>query len=233
VVVFDGVLTSDVTAPLEVFGAAARKAWLTEFEVTTVSADADVDIVTEEGLRMRADVVLSQAGDFDVLIVPSSYSMTPLVRNRALIEFVRRNAQNATWIVSNCSGARILAEAGLLDGRRATTWAGGEAAFQHDYPRVQVQRDQNYVIDGRFLTSNGGLVSYQGALALLSRIAGPEMAAEVASDLQAQRMTGTPLPVCADPVSDALIGVGGVLAGLLLGLLGGAYLRQKKAAERA
>src|SRR5262245_55992056 len=124
VIVYDGVLTSDITAPLEVFGNAARKPWLHKIKVEAVAADGDLDILTEEGIKLKADRLLAEAPRYDAVIVPSRYRMDAVLGNRALIDFIRDQSKTAHWMASNCSGALVLAEAGVLDGKRATTWAG-------------------------------------------------------------------------------------------------------------
>lgn len=194
VIVYDGVLTSDITAPLEVFGNAARKPWLQKINVETVAADGDLDILTEEGIKLKADRLLAEAPSYDVIIVPSRYDMDTVLGNRALIDFIRNQSKTAAWMASNCSGALVLAEAGVLDGKRATTWAGGEASFQKKYPDVLVQHDINVVIDDGVLTSNGSVVSYEAAIALLAKLTSDELAAEVANDLQFKRVANAVLP---------------------------------------
>lgn len=194
VIVFDGVLTSDITAPLEVFGNAAKKPWLQKINVETVAADDDLDILTEEGLKLKADRLLAEASSYDVIIVPSRYDMDTVLGNRALIDFIRNQSKTADWMASNCSGALVLAEAGVLDGKRATTWAGGETSFQKKYPDVLVQHDINLVIDDGVLTSNGSIVSYEAAIALLAKLTSDEFAAEVANDLQFKRVANAVLP---------------------------------------
>src|ERR1700745_4464792 len=77
VIVYDGVLTSDVTAPLEVFENAARKPWLHKINVEAVAADGDLDILTEEGIKLKADRLLVEAPRYDAVIVPSRYGMAP------------------------------------------------------------------------------------------------------------------------------------------------------------
>ncbi|WP_198140891.1 DJ-1/PfpI family protein [Nitrosospira sp. NpAV] len=194
VIVYDGVLTSDITAPLEVFGNAAKKPWLQKINVETVAADGDLDILTEEGIKLKADRLLAEAPSYDVIIVPSRYDMDTVLGNRALIDFIRNQSKTADWMASNCSGALVLAEAGVLDGKRATTWAGGEASFQKNYPNVLVQHDINLVIDDGVLTSNGSVVSYEAAIALLAKLTSDELAAEVANDLQFKRVANAVLP---------------------------------------
>lgn len=194
VIVYDGVLTSDITAPLEVFGNAARKPWLQKINVEAVAADSDLDILTEEGIKLKADRLLAEAPRYDAVIVPSRYGMDAVLGNRALIDFIRDQSKTADWMASNCSGALVLAEAGVLDGKRATTWAGGEASFQKKYPDVLVQHDINVVIDDGVLTSNGSVVSYEAAIALLAKLTRDEFAAEVANDLQFKRVANAVLP---------------------------------------
>src|SRR3546814_11589942 len=93
--------------------------------------------------------------------------MDAVLSNRALIDFIRDQSKTVDWMASNCSGALVLAEAGVLDGKRATTWAGGEASFQTKYPDVLVQHDVNVVIDEGVLTSTGSIVSSEAAITFL------------------------------------------------------------------
>lgn len=188
ILVFDGVLTSDVTAPMEVFGAASRKSWFSDYEVKLINIIDAPLVTTEEGLRLQVDTDISRAPQLDVLVVPSAYNMKPLLTNTTLINFVRETAAKAEWIASNCSGAFVLAEAGLLDGRKATTWSGGEKRFQKAYPAVDVQFDQNYIVDDKFITSNGSLVSYQAAFALLEKLSSQRLSKTVQDALQYERL---------------------------------------------
>ena len=188
ILVFDGFLTSDVTAPVEVFGAATKKAWFSSYRVVLVSVGRNRSVVSEEGLRVTADRTIYDAPKLDVLLVPSAYGMDPLLRNRDLIGFIRTQAKSASWLASNCSGAFLLAAAGALDGKKATTWAGGEKSLADAYPAVKVQVDQNVVVDDRVITSNGGPVSYQAAFQLLARLSSDAFAREVAEQIQFDRL---------------------------------------------
>ena len=189
ILVYDGVLTSDVTAPLEVFGVASRLTWFSDYEPITISVSDKKFITTEEGLKIGVDAWIGDAPELDVLIVTSSYDMDPLIENKDLIRFIQGTSQIADWVASNCSGAYLLAEAGVLDGKKATTWAGGEADLQNHYPKVDVQLDQNVVVDGTVVTSNGSLVSYQAALQLLRLMSSESKAQEVADTLQYSRFS--------------------------------------------
>ncbi|UAB68753.1 DJ-1/PfpI family protein [Vibrio sp. SCSIO 43132] len=189
ILVYDGVLTSDVTAPLEVFGVASRLTWFSDYEAVTISVSDKPMITTEEGLKIGVDTWIGQSPEVDALIVTSSYDMDPLIENKVLIDYIASTSKKAEWMASNCSGAYLLAEAGLLNGKQATTWAGGERDFQRDYPKVKVLSDTNYVVDGNVLTSNGSLVSYQAALKLLNLMTSQSKAQEVADALQYSRFS--------------------------------------------
>lgn len=188
VLVFDGFLTSDVTVPIEVFGAATKKAWFSSYKVTVISTTKEKKVVSEEGLTIFADATIYDNLDLDVLIVPSSYNMGPLVGNADIVNFIKEQARKVKWMASNCSGAFLLGEAGVLDGKKATTWAGGEKGLQKAYPKALVQFDQNYVVDDKLITSNGGPISYQAAFALLEKLAGESSTNEVKEALQFARL---------------------------------------------
>jgi len=188
ILVFDGVLTSDVTAPIEVFGIASKQSWFSDYKTLVINVGQDKSVTTEEGIRLLVDATLQDQPSVDVLLMPSSYDMESLIENQDLISYIQKTAEGAEWMASNCSGAFVLAEAGVLEGKKATTWAGGESDLAKAYPNVNVQYDTNYVIDGNVITSNGSVVSYEAALALLEEMSSKSRAEEVKSALQMQRI---------------------------------------------
>lgn len=180
--------TSDVTAPIEVFGAATKKSWFSSYEVVLVSVTKDKTVLSEEGLRVVADTTIYDDLELDVLLVPSAYDMDDVLNNKELISFIEHQSQKASWMGSNCSGAFLLGEAGILDGKKATTWAGGEKSLAKAYPKIDVQYDQNVVIDSKVITSNGGPVSYQAAFELLARLSSEKFAKEISESIQFGRL---------------------------------------------
>jgi len=188
IVVFDGVLTSDVTAPIEVFGAASKKAWFSDYAVTVLSATQQKTITTEEGLTIVANATIYDQQEFDVVIVASAYDMDPVLDNDDLTHFIKTQAKEASWMASNCSGAFLLGQAGVLDGKRATTWAGGEKGLARAFPKAQVVFDQNVVVDQGLITSNGGPVSYQAAFTLLAKLSSEDFSNEISEAIQFNRL---------------------------------------------
>lgn len=188
ILVFDGVLTSDITAPVEVFGAASKKTWFSNYKVILIAATEKTQIVTEEGLVIVADTTIHEDISLSVLIAPSAYNMKPLLKDKQLISFIRNQGSKVKWVASNCSGSFLLSEAGLLDGKNATTWAGGESELQRKYPNLKVKHNTNVVVDKGVITSNGSVVSYQAALTLLAKLSSASLAQEVADSIQWQRL---------------------------------------------
>lgn len=189
IIVFDGFLTSDVTAPIEVFGAATSTEWFSDYEVVLISTTKRLNVKSEEGLSVIADSTIYETLELDVLMVPSAYDMTPFLSNSDLVSFIASHGNKASWIASNCSGAFLLGEAGLLNGKKATTWAGGEAELAKAYPEIHVQYDQNVVVDGRIVTSNGGPISYQASLALLEKMSSADHAQAISNQIQFPRLS--------------------------------------------
>lgn len=189
ILVYDKVLSSDVTAPAEVFGVATRKSWFSDYEVLLIGVERDVAVVTtEEGIRLTVDKTIYDNPELDALIVTSSYVMDTLFENKDLIKFLNAKAENTSWLASNCSGAFLYAHAGLLDGYTATTWAGGEKQLQREFPQINVIEDRNVVVDRNRISSNGGIPSYQGALVLLAKMSSERKAKEVFEAIQLNRL---------------------------------------------
>ncbi len=188
ILVFDGFLTSDVTAPIEVFGAATKKSWFSSYEVVVISATKNKTVISEEGLTVVADKTIYDNLVLDVLLVPSAYDMDDFIKDKNLIGFIKKQGELTSWMASNCSGAFLLGEAGILDGKKATTWAGGEKGLAESYPKIDVQFDQNVVMDNKVITSNGGPVSYQAAFTLLRLLSSEKFADEISQSIQFDRL---------------------------------------------
>jgi transcriptional regulator GlxA family with amidase domain len=179
ILVFDGALTSDITAPAEVFGSAAKQKWFSAYEVILIAVSKNKQIKTEEGLKIVADASIADNIRPDILIVPGAYDVAPQVKNKALIQYIRETAKTARWLGSNCAGAFILGAAGILDGHKVTTWHGGEKQLQKQYVRAKVQFNKNVVISENLVTSQGGIVSYDAAMFLLEQISSSENARKI------------------------------------------------------
>ncbi|WP_315983639.1 DJ-1/PfpI family protein [Aliamphritea spongicola] len=130
ILVFDGVLTSDITAPLEVFGVASRQSWFSDYTPVVIAVKDTDSITTEEGLMLKTDSWIGANPEVDVLIVPSSYDMDPLLDDPKLISYIRHTAESAEWMASNCSGSFLLGEAGILDGKKPPPGRAAKLTFR-------------------------------------------------------------------------------------------------------
>ena len=188
VLMYDDVLTTELTAPIDVFTK------LTEdgkqlFNVITIAESYDF-IVSEEGLKMFPDYILTNTPKLDILIVPSAYDMTLQVKNKNLVDFIKSQNNNTKYTVSNCAGASLIGESGIANGKKIVTWIGGGEDLQKNYPLLKVQDDKNvsYMEDGKFLSSNGNLVSYISSLELLEKLSNKKHRKFVESYLYLDRL---------------------------------------------
>ncbi|MFI1761134.1 GlxA family transcriptional regulator [Streptomyces sp. NPDC020800] len=162
-VLFDGVQSLDVTGPLEVFAGAEQHTPGT-YRIRTASLDGG-PVRTSSGLTLVPDEALTQASDPHTLLVPGGLgTRSPDPR---LTAWLRTHGPRARRLVSVCTGAVLLAAAGLLDGRRATTHWSYCDKLARDHPAVEVDPEPIYVRDGDVSTSAGVTSGIDLALALV------------------------------------------------------------------
>lgn len=180
VLAWDGFLTSEVVAPVEVLGAAVDRGLL-DAEVKVVAPEMG-PLRSAEGLHILPDVTIDDCPTLDVLVLSASAEMDGALSDAKIVDFVARQGKGARYLASNCSAAFLVGKAGLLAGRRVTTYRGGEEDLQAQFPEAEVSTD-DVVVDGGLISSSGEVVSYEAALTLLAELAGEQAAMEVAEDL--------------------------------------------------
>ncbi len=178
-VLFDGVQSLDVTGPLEVFAGAERHTPGT-YRIRTASLDGG-PVRASSGLTLVPDGALTEEPDPHTLLVPGGEgTRSPDPR---LTDWLRARGPRARRLVSVCTGAVLLAAAGLLDGRRATThWAHCDR-LARDHPAVRVDPEPIYVRDGHVSTSAGVTSGIDLALALVEEDLDRDVALAVARHL--------------------------------------------------
>ena len=188
IVIFDGVITSEVTAPVEVFGHVGERNGI-RYEVSLVAEKLDV-IKSNEGLKLTPDYTFDNSPSLDVLIVPSSYNVEASEKNSKVVNFVKDKGAKAEYLASNCAGAFIVGEAGLLDGKKMVTYVGGGVDLKKRFPKaiVQDEHKNTVFVDGKYISSNGVLVSYTSALKLLEMMNGKKVSNAVKADLYYDRL---------------------------------------------
>lgn len=184
IVAFEGVQMMDVTGPSEVLSAATllaeREGGTRGYDIEVVAPEAG-PITTVSGIRLVADGALRDVeGRIDTLLVAGGLGFDEVVRDAEVIEGVRNLAARSERIVSVCTGALLLAAAGVLEGRVATThwaWCDMLAGL---HPEVDVQPDPIFVRDDDVWTSAGVTSGMDLALALVADDLGQRLSHEVA-----------------------------------------------------
>lgn len=177
VVIADQAPLFEMSIPLSVFGIDRRDTGGPDYTVVPVAADGRAS--TTGGMRLSQLRPLSALDEAGIVIVPTWRHPADPVPAR-LLDALRRAHQEGAILVGLCLGAFVLAAAGLLDGRRATThwhWAG---LFQDTFPQVKVDPSVLYVDEGQVLTSAGTAAGLDACLHLLRRERGAGPAAAVA-----------------------------------------------------
>lgn len=180
--VLQHVYNSELMAPYDVFHHTRFHA-KPGMNVFTVSLDGKT-ITTFEGLRMQTDYGLANAPRIDVLVIPSAeHNMDSDLKNEELKTWIRKTASNARYVVTLCDGAFMLANTGLLNGKKATTFPTDVSKFRELFPKVDTLENYSFVQDGKFLTSQGGAKSYDVAMHLVDLIYGERVAAGIGRGL--------------------------------------------------
>lgn len=175
ILVFDGVQIIDYTAPYEVFGQAG-------FDVYTVSPDGG-PVTTAMDMHVTPHLSIEDAPRPDVVLVPGG-DIGAVMADERVIAWIRETAGSAEHVLSVCTGAFLLAEAGLLDGARATTFHRALDDLATDFPAIDVVRGVRFVDNGKVVTAAGLSAGLDAALYLVEEIRGSEAARNLADHLE-------------------------------------------------
>jgi transcriptional regulator GlxA family with amidase domain len=183
VLTYPAVQLLDVTGPVQVFASAndlAVEAGGTRPYLLKVVAQSSEDATSSAGVALAAAPLTRGGETLDTLLVAGGEGAESAAENPVLVEWVRQRASRARRVASVCTGAFLLAAAGLLEGRRAATHWKYCAKFAQRFPDVRVEPDPIFVRDGPFWTSAGVTAGIDLALALVEEDLGRSMALAVA-----------------------------------------------------
>jgi transcriptional regulator GlxA family with amidase domain len=173
----------DVAGPLESFSLAERLAGAPAYDLRLLSVAGGM-VRSSSGVALPTDKLAAFARRrIDTLIVPGGYGVLDAAADRRLVRWVRRHAPRARRAGSVCSGTFVVAEAGLLKGRRAATHWSRCDALARRFPDLAVERDAIFVRDGAIFTSAGVTAGIDLALALIEEDLGRDIAMQVARHL--------------------------------------------------
>jgi transcriptional regulator GlxA family with amidase domain len=185
--VYDDVEVLDVAGPFEVFSVATRvaareRADALPFEVVLLSRDG-TPVVARNGFVMTPHVALSEARALDVAIVPGGVHDS-VEADPTVTAWVRSAAHEAEVVASVCTGAFVLAAAGLLDGLEVTTHREDAPTLAARYPALEVRTDRRWIDHGRVATAAGISAGIDLALHLVGRLADPGLARATAHQME-------------------------------------------------
>lgn len=183
ILLFNEVEVLDFAGPFEVFSICSNANQQKLFNVFTLSEQAEVR--ARNGLVVNSHYHLDTAPDIDILVIPGGLGAETIeMYNQPLLQWILKRHQHSQMTFSICTGAFILAEAGLLNGLKATThWMDIERLTQ-DYPQIEVLSDVKYVDEGHIITAAGISSGINASLYLISKLHGVEIAQHTAKRME-------------------------------------------------
>jgi len=185
---FDDVEVLDFAGPFEVFSTASRLQSRLHplspapFEVVTI-ADEKRTVQARGGLNVMPDFEITTHPQLDVLVIPGGIVTAELKRER-IIEWIARMASASQLTASVCTGAFLLGQAGLLNGKKATTHWEDIDDLRAMFPEIDVQAEMRWVDTGQVVTSAGISAGIDMSLYLVSRLASQDLAVKTARQME-------------------------------------------------
>jgi transcriptional regulator GlxA family with amidase domain len=188
ILVFPDVEVLDFCGPFEVFSVtrlneAARRDEPSPFEVLLVAEQAGT-VVTTGGMKVTPDHTLASCPPLDVLVVPGGWGTRKEIKNEKLLAWIKARAGQVETLTSVCTGSMLLGQAGLLDGRHATTHWRSLQWMRESFPAVTVEEKLHVVEDGNVLTSAGISAGIDMALRVVARYHGETVARNSARNME-------------------------------------------------
>ncbi|MFB4166845.1 DJ-1/PfpI family protein [Virgibacillus sp. JSM 102003] len=154
------------------------------FEVYTIT-EKGMKIVTHSGIKVEPDFSIDLSPELDILIIPGGplRAVQAIAKNQKIIDWINTH-KNIEYLCSVCTGAYILGETGLLDGKKVTTHHLALKMLREKYPDIQVLSDRKVVQDGNIISSGGVSSGINMALYLVEQILGESTANRTAKTIE-------------------------------------------------
>lgn len=185
ILLFNEVEVLDFAGPFEVFSLAEYPDTKEKvFQVATIS-ERDEILSARNGLKVKADFNYDNHPPLDVVIIPGGYGAEKIeVKNPVTLTWIRRVAAKTPLVASVCTGAFLLAKAGVLTDLEVTTHHLDQADLQREYPALKVLTDRKYIDAGKIVTSGGISAGIEMSFHLVTRLAGLEIARNTAQRME-------------------------------------------------
>lgn len=180
---FNEVEVLDFAGPFEVFSI-TKVHEEKPFTVYTVSQNGEM-ITARNGLKVKPDYSIEDLPPVDILIIPGGKGARENeVKNDIIINWVRQQMKEVKLMTSVCTGALLLAKAGLLEGLKATTHWASIQTFKKDFPNVEVMENVKFVDEGHIITSAGISAGINMSFHIVKNLLGVEIAEETAKSME-------------------------------------------------
>jgi transcriptional regulator GlxA family with amidase domain len=183
ILVFEDVEILDFAGPFEVFAVANELNGFGLFHTFTV-AEVPGSIRARNGLKVVPDFTPESAPAPHILVVPGGAGTRPLLRKPSMLEWIRQRARKAELVASVCTGALVLAQAGLLHNLRATTHHENLAELAALAPNTDVVEGARFIDNGQVLTAAGISAGIDLSLHIVARLHGAETAQRTAAYME-------------------------------------------------
>ena len=179
IVIFDEVEVLDFCGPFEVFSVTGGRQGLTPFEVCTV-AEEEKPVTARGGLSVNPAYSFENCPPPEILLIPGGPGTRTKLHSDRMLDWIKDRAAGAELVLSVCSGALLLAKAGLLDGLTATTHHGALDELRAINPNVRVDDTGRFIDNGRVIASGGISAGIDMSLHVVARLLGKDQALETA-----------------------------------------------------
>lgn len=183
ILVFDDVEVLDFAGPFEVF-AVTDELWDHEPFHTFIVGLAPGSVRARNGLKIVPDFTLENCPPPQILVVPGGFGTRALLGKSAMLEWLRVKAKRAEIVMSVCTGALVLAKAGLLDGLRITTHRQSLDLLRELAPAATIDPSARFHDNGKIITSAGISAGIDCSLHVVARLLGDEVAAATARHME-------------------------------------------------
>lgn len=183
IILFDDVEVLDFAGPFEVFSVTNELNNYQLLNVYTV-APAKIPIIAKNGLSINPDYDFTDVPKPDILIIPGGYGARAMLQQPDVINWIRENSFTAEKVMSVCTGAFLLAKAGLLEDLKATTHYQVFDTLAELAPNTEILKNERFVDNGKILTSAGVSAGIDMSLHVVALLYGKEEANKTAKYIE-------------------------------------------------
>lgn len=181
--IFDEVEVLDFCGPFEIFSVTGKRDGLNPFNVYTVAQEKR-PILARNELSINPRYAFADCPAPDILLIPGGFGTRREMNNAVVLEWIKRLSPGTEHLLSVCTGALILAKAGLLDDLAATTHYGALTLLQEIAPKTRIEAEKRFIDNGKILVSAGVSAGIDMSLYVVAKLLGKEQAWETAKYIE-------------------------------------------------